>query len=141
MPWENILDSGKLRPLVLNVPNLIGDNRSKLLNEGINISAGRYLAFLDFDDIIYADSYAYLIDNLKDNDRNPVICFGKIKRTEAIPFNSFLYLNKKLDVYNGNDKFDLFSDNFCPIHSFVIDTKIGRQNVFFKMPLPRPKMV
>jgi hypothetical protein len=132
MPWESGINSKKLKPILINVPNLRGDNRSKLLNEGITASKGRFLAFLDFDDIIYEDSYSYLIENLKENKKAPAISFGKIKRTEAIPFNSFLYLNKKLDVYNGNDRFDLYADNFCPIHSFVIDKeKVEKEDLVF----------
>lgn len=132
MPWESGMDSKKLKPILINVPNLSGDHRSKLLNEGITASKGRFLAFLDFDDIIYEDSYSYLIDNLRGNEKNPAICFGKIKRTDAIPFDSFLYLNKKLDVYRGNDRFDLYADNFCPIHSFVIDKeKVEKEDLVF----------
>src|SRR5262245_24281594 len=51
-PWN----PPKHLPIVINVDVPRGDYRSKLLNEGLSACEGRYLAFLDYDDVLYRNA-------------------------------------------------------------------------------------
>lgn len=121
------------KPIIHNVViERKGDYRSKLINEGFKLSTGKYLAILDFDDIIYGDAYSYLIGKLQNASNNIVATFGNIKRVDCVPMDGFLYQLKKIAPFYGNDKFDFFVENFCPIHSFVLDrTKISKKDLYF----------
>jgi glycosyltransferase involved in cell wall biosynthesis len=108
-----------------------GDYRSKLLNEGIQTAAGRFLAFLDYDDIIYPHAYELLIDTLINE--QVAIAFGRIIISHVKPQkNNFYYTVRKEHIFNGETKYQLMQGNFCPIHSFVLDRKlIPREDLFF----------
>ncbi len=54
--------------LVLSVDVSEGlDGRSFLLNEGLKAAEGRYLAFLDYDDVVYPHAYEVLISRLNES--------------------------------------------------------------------------
>jgi hypothetical protein len=97
------------------------DARSALLNLGIKHSSGRYLAILDYDDVIYNDGYAKLIKELLDSDC--AIAFGKVVMKFIDVFEDTIICERVQDRFKGNNALDLFRDNFCPIHSFVIDRR------------------
>src|SRR5262245_854935 len=73
-------NESKCSPLVLNVETPPGDYRSKLLNEGLKICEGRYLAFLDFDDVLYRHAYTYLVRRL--HRTGATISFARVYRKE-----------------------------------------------------------
>lgn len=95
------------------------DARSALLNMGIRRGAGRYLAFLDYDDVIYPDGYRLLIDEL--NASGAAIAFAAIAVKYVDVGADFAVTTGKGRPFRGQNLRDLFEDNFCPIHSYVID--------------------
>jgi hypothetical protein len=95
------------------------DARSALLNLGIRNSSGRYFAILDYDDVIYSDGYSKLIRELHNS--GCAIAFGKVVMKFIDVFEDAIICERVQHRFSGNDVLDLFRDNFCPIHSFVID--------------------
>jgi hypothetical protein len=98
------------------------DARAALLNLGIQSGQGRYLAFLDHDDTILADGYYALIAEL--NSSRCAIAFGSIAMKDAEVFEDMVLVNARRATFEGHNLLDLFANNFCPIHSFVIDRSL-----------------
>ena len=97
------------------------DARSELLNVGIKHSKGRYLAFLDYDDIIFPDAYGTLIEELKKSGAG--IAFGGIEVSRVAMGENFSVVTSKVHPFEGKNIRDLLMTNFCPIHSYVLDRK------------------
>jgi glycosyltransferase involved in cell wall biosynthesis len=98
------------------------DARSALLNLGIKRSNGRYLAFLDYDDVIYPNAYELLISELQLS--KAAIAFGGINVKKVAIYSDFTITTQKNSPFKGDNLLDLFRGNFCPIHSFVIDRQM-----------------
>jgi hypothetical protein len=106
------------------------DGRSALINLGIQEATGRYLAFLDYDDVLYPEAYEFLIGRLRAT--QAAIAFGGICANQIDAFDAYCYIKNKTFPFIGNNVLDLFQQNFCPVHSFVLDsTKIARQDLSF----------
>ena len=107
------------------------DARSILINVGIQHGAGRYLAFLDYDDCLYPEAYELLVSRVRDTDA--AIAFGGIGLHYLDMFPAFSHRTGGAFPFKGHGLFDLFEDNFCPIHSFVVDrTKLPTHELFFE---------
>jgi Glycosyl transferase family 2 len=94
------------------------DNRSAKLNEGIRSSSGRYLAFLDYDDVVYQHCYQSLIERLRGG--TAALAAGGSRmavRDSVTGFISNKQSQRQIDV----SKADLWHENMLSIHSFVID--------------------
>jgi hypothetical protein len=122
---------GCARPKVVNVESAKGvDVRSKLLNVGIEAATGRYLTFLDFDDYWYANALSYLSERIRTT--GAAIVFARILRVRSFPFGFYDYGCEKTQPFKGNSIQDLLQDNFCPIHSYMLDTtRISRSDLCF----------
>lgn len=96
------------------------DARSVLLNLGVQAAEGQYLAYLDYDDAIYPDAYELLIDKLRQT--GAAIAFASVRIMRLHVYEHFFYTAEKVvPPYSGKTLMDLFRNNFCPIHSYVID--------------------
>ncbi len=96
------------------------DARSVLLNLGIQNAQGKYLAFLDYDDVLYPEAYAMMIGRLKET--GAAIAFAKVRVMRVDVYNEFLYTKEQVvPPFSGSDLLDLFHNNYCPLHSYVID--------------------
>lgn len=95
------------------------DARSVLVNRGFAAASGRYLALLDYDDVLYPEAYRMLIGRLKDSEA--AIAFGGIRVKLADIHEDFVHETAVLHPFSGNSLADLLRHNFCPIHSFLID--------------------
>lgn len=95
------------------------DARSELSNLGFAAASGRYVAMLDYDDILYPEAYRLLIGQLRAD--HAVIAFARTAVVTADVHGAFLYARRKANPFPGRDLGDLFAANFCPIHSYVID--------------------
>ena len=83
-------------PTVVNVESLPGvDARSRLLNAGIAKTRQRYLAILDYDDLLYSHACEHLIHVAKEHDA--AVSFGGIVVKHVCVFEDFVWnLNRKI---------------------------------------------
>lgn len=96
------------------------DARSVLLNLGVQNATGKYIAFLDYDDVLYPEAYEMMIGRLKDT--GAAIAFAKVRVMRVDVYNEFFYTKERVNPpFSGADLLDLFHNNFCPLHSYVID--------------------
>jgi len=111
--------------LTLNIINFAEadpvDARTRLLNLGLANTDGRYIAFLDYDDVIYPEAYISLIRRMRPTDC--AIAFARVVVKRRDVFEDALMVTTKEELFVGAGLVDLFRDNFCPIHSFVIDRR------------------
>ena len=115
------------RPVIRNVwIGKAGDYRSRLVNEALDVSEGRYVAFLDYDDCVYECAYEHLIGRLRAS--GAAIAFGGIKRADVVPIGSSYFTQRKWAPYVGKTIADFLVDNCFPIHSFVIDKRRVTRN-------------
>lgn len=122
--------NSKFQVITVNIPPNF-DGRSSLLNHGINCAKGRYIAFLDDDDFVYQHCYQTLITQLRTS-TYPIVIGGCRTAQIKDEFGNS-YIEKKENPFNwGNSKLDLITDNFIPIHSYVIDrTRIAQTDFYF----------
>jgi hypothetical protein len=76
------------------------------------------MSFLDYDDYIYPDAYCILIEEL--HRHSVAAAFGRVEVAEMEMIGSVAVLRRRRTPYDGFGVVDLFRDNFCPIHSYVI---------------------
>ncbi len=113
------------------------DGRSALINIGLRASEKcRFFAFLDYDDVIYPEAYQLLIGKLLSGDA--AIGFGGIACKTCHVSDPAIVVAKRERRFKGDCLLDLFRDNFCPIHSFVVDrSKTSETELFFNERLHR----
>lgn len=99
------------------------DARTELLNMGLASATGQYVAFLDYDDVLYPEAYVVLTERLKES--GAAIAFASVHVVDAHVFPEFIYIAGVYPQYfKGEGLLDLFKANFCPIHSYMIDMSI-----------------
>lgn len=128
--YQTIDGAPELKVLNLTEPEP-PDARSGLINLAFQNAKGRYLACLDYDDLIHPEAYELLIGQLRSADA--AIAFGGIYISHVDVFDDFLRIESKSYPFNGSNVIDLFRGNFCPIHSFVLDrSRISKQHLYFE---------
>ena len=108
----------------IHIKNVVGESgadlRSRLLNDGVQATRTRYIHFLDYDDILYPNAFEVLISALKRT--SAAIAFGGITSTFYETVGPTPYITHKRREFAGESRYELYVRNFCPLHSFVIDT-------------------
>ena len=106
------------------------DARAALLNRGLQATTGRYTAFLDYDDLIYPEAYRLLIAELQSS--GAAVAFGGILTTTVTRQGLVPITLDKQHVFRGEGLAQLLHNNFCPLHSFVLDrTRIPPGHLHF----------
>jgi len=95
------------------------DARSDLVNLGFAAATGRYVALLDYDDVLYPDAHALLTARLAATGAG--IAFARTPNMVADMYPAFLHGRSQANPYPGRWVGDLFFSNFCPPHSYAID--------------------
>lgn len=105
------------------------DQRARMLNEGIRCAQGRYLAFLDYDDIVYETAYSKLIERIKKNGAAISFC-GVVEAAQKVTLYGAFTKSKRPYTVQSVNITDLFVRNYFPLHSFVIDrNKISKKDL------------
>src|SRR5262245_10648992 len=112
------------RAPTLTIVNLqepsLEDGRAALLNLGLKTATGRYVGFLDYDDVLYPEAYELLVERLRVTEAG--IAFAAVRVVEAQIHAHFVEVKKVLTApFSGESLRDLFRSNFCPIHSYLLD--------------------
>lgn len=96
------------------------DARSMMLNKSIERGIYKYFGILDYDDILYPHAYSSLIQEIEK--ASVGVAFARVRCMNVDVFHDFVYLRSELNkgFSKGEDLVDLFKNNFCPIHSYVI---------------------
>ena len=126
---EKYQESFFLMQLVINQTS--EDERAKNLNLGITKSQGRYIGFLDDDDIFYDNHIPLLINSIKKPESTAwvygdvalVLCH--LTKSNNLQKISFEYPFKR-------DKFsikELFKQNFIPLNSYLLDRNKIQNNL------------
>ena len=97
------------------------DARAALLNHGLQAGRARYAAFLDYDDLIYPEGYRLLIGELEAS--GAAIAFGGILNAYVSRDGLVPVTKAKHHVFQGEGLSQLLHNNFCPLHSFVLDRR------------------
>jgi hypothetical protein len=95
------------------------DARAALANMGFSAATGRYLALLDYDDVLYPEAYGLLTSQLAAG--KAAIAFARTKVARHDVYPNFLHARGQEMPFSGSGLKDLFRANFCPLHSYVID--------------------
>ncbi|GEM_PF-996116 len=96
------------------------DTRAEALNVGITSASGRYIAFLDYDDVLYHQCYETLKKLLQES--KAILSFGRTRLAvmETIGDKPYV-ISKKKWFFWGDSRRDLWKGNFIVIHSYMID--------------------
>ncbi|WP_158279366.1 glycosyltransferase [Azospirillum humicireducens] len=98
----------------------VADARTHLLNCGVEAAQGRYLAFLDYDDLLFPEAYELLVAKLRDQEA--AIAFASVQVMQVeVRDRFFRTIGPQTPTYRGRDLGDLLDHNFCPIHSYLLD--------------------
>ncbi|HVI57339.1 MAG TPA: hypothetical protein VM619_00490 [Luteimonas sp.] len=132
--------SGLPEPEILNLDDGSShDARSDLLNLGIRRHrelGNRYLAFLDYDDVMYTHAYATLIEALDTS--GAAIAFASVEVANVVSLKDYEFVYGLSRPYKGRNKIDLVRDNFCPLHSYLLDTSaLQPEDLYFRADLCR----
>lgn len=104
------------------------DARTALLNMGLQAAKGRYVAFLDYDDVLYPEAYSLLVERLRSS--SAAIAFASVRVVQASVFPQFIQVAALAKpLFGGAGLSDLFKSNFCPIHSYLIDRQLVSKDI------------
>ena len=114
-PWNE-----KYKPIIKNFfsDNKNSDLRSKMLNESLKSVTTKYVAFLDYDDILFSSAYKWLLSRIKKTGK--AVAFGRVFVTKFNKQKMQILERKKIYVH-GSDYEEFLANNHAPLHSFLID--------------------
>jgi hypothetical protein len=130
-PMLSLPEAPTLKILNLEQP-VPKDGRTLLLNMGLQAAQGRYVGFLDYDDLLYPEAYRTIVPRLRATDA--AIAFGAVRVVSGDVYPQFIRVASEVkDPFGPGERLvGLFKGNFCPIHSFLLDRhRIDQQDLVF----------
>ena len=97
------------------------DCRSRMLNEALRHVDSEYFAFLDYDDYVFPDAYAYLAKRIEQTQKDVV--FGRVY-VASFDYSRMLIEGKRKEFDYGYSYADYIRLNHAPIHSFLLRTRL-----------------
>ncbi len=129
---EVFLEMGLSVRVIRNPTN--SDQRAKNLNLGITASTGRYLSFLDDDDILYPTHISSLVKILDSNDSLGWVYSDTVGSICEVDSDGNLYIQSR-HLFFKKPRFsypELWFENFIPLHSYMIDRyKVDKDLIHF----------
>jgi glycosyltransferase involved in cell wall biosynthesis len=109
------------------------DQRAKNLNLGLEVASGRYIGFLDDDDIVYPNHLSVLTKVIKNSNQAWAYTDCLVSINKIDDANKLLEISSKPIFKKNNFNIDEFlKGNFIPIHSYLVDTnKITKDKLKF----------
>lgn len=94
------------------------DLRSLMLNDSLQAVGRGYVAFLDYDDILFSHAYRTLLNRLSGGDKNAT--FGRVFSTE-VDSSTGMILGREKKYTLGHSYQDYLQQNHAPLHSFMLN--------------------
>lgn len=110
------------------------DERAKNLNLGISSATGRYIGFLDDDDVLYPHHLSTLIEMLEKHPDVAWVYSDALATFCDVDATGNLYIKSRKCLFKraGFSYLNLWDDNFIPLHSYLIDrSRLGREVIQF----------
>jgi hypothetical protein len=95
-----------------------GDLRTTMLNEALKSVKTRFAAFLDYDDMLFPEAYAYLLDRLLKTGK--AVAFGRVYEA-SYDSEKKLVVKRERKYEYGFSYEDFLGHNLAPLHSFMLD--------------------
>lgn len=126
-PWSS---APQFQIVAVKVPAGV-DGRAELLNRGLARAAGRFIAFLDDDDLVYPNGYATLIRQLLRGGR--AVAVGGYRKAYLRREAGRWHVSGRKEAAVGEpSRLTLFRYSYIPIHSYVIDrSRLGGLELYF----------
>ena len=97
-----------------------GDLRARMLHESLQGVTTRYVAFLDYDDLLFPDAYAWMIERLRTTGK--AVAFGRVYWTDYSSRLSAIVGRRRAFEYGSNHE-DFLRNNHAPLHSVLLDVE------------------